>query len=137
MPGIVGCVTRMPREARRSGSSANGQRLCFMRISMLEARGPMNRRAFTSAGLHERALSPMECPCEMNAETWFLRFPEKSFQSRALPQRLKAQGHEFDMDGPSYLVHLYEDDPSFPAGLNGRFHGLLADRNRGNFRAFQ
>ena len=35
------------------------------------------------------------------------------------------------VDGPSYLVHLYEEDPSFPAGLNGRFHGLLADRNRG------
>ena len=31
---------------------------------------------------------------------------------------------------PRYLVHLYEEDPSFPAGLNGRFHGLLTDRNR-------
>ena len=33
--------------------------------------------------------------------------------------------------GPDYLVHLYEEDPSFPAGLNGRFHGLLTDRSRG------
>ena len=28
------------------------------------------------------------------------------------------------------MVHQYEDDASFPAGLNGRFHGLLADRGR-------
>ena len=39
-------------------------------------------------------------------------------------------GHEFDSSGPSYLVHLYEEDSSFPAGLNGRFHGLLIDQNR-------
>jgi asparagine synthase (glutamine-hydrolysing) len=29
------------------------------------------------------------------------------------------------------LVHLYEDDPSFPKNLNGRFQGLLSDRTRG------
>ncbi len=29
-----------------------------------------------------------------------------------------------------YLVHLYEEDSSFPAGLNGRFHGLVTDPNR-------
>src|SRR5207245_1545432 len=35
-----------------------------------------------------------------------------------------------------YLVHLYEEDPSFPAGLNGRFHGLLVDRRRGTSTLF-
>lgn len=33
-------------------------------------------------------------------------------------------------DGPGYLVHAYEDDPSFPARLNGRFHGLVVDRTQ-------
>src|ERR1017187_8833362 len=61
----------------------------------------------------------------------FLAFTGEEFPEPGTAQRLKEKEHEFDMAGPSYLVHLYEEDPSFPAGLNGRFHGLLADRNRG------
>ena len=44
--------------------------------------------------------------------------------------KLKERGHTLSATGPSYLVHLYEEDPSFPAGLNGWFHGLLVDRTR-------
>src|SRR5262249_34363972 len=29
-----------------------------------------------------------------------------------------------------YLVRLYEEDSKFPNSLNGRFHGILADRRR-------
>jgi asparagine synthase (glutamine-hydrolysing) len=47
------------------------------------------------------------------------------------PARLKERGHAVEPDGPGYLVHLYEEDPSFPAGLNGCFHGLIADRMSG------
>lgn len=54
----------------------------------------------------------------------------EEFPEPGTAQRLKERGHEFDRAGASYLVHLYEEDPSFPAGLNGRFHGLLTDRNR-------
>ena len=39
-------------------------------------------------------------------------------------------------DGPSYLVHRYEEEPDFPKGLNGRFHGLLADRANGKVMLF-
>ena len=49
---------------------------------------------------------------------------------------LKGRGHEFDTEGPSYLVHLFEEDSHFPASLNGRFHGLLTDRNRGTAMLF-
>jgi len=34
------------------------------------------------------------------------------------------------------LVHLSEEDSSFPAGLNGLFHGLLTDRRRGTAMLF-
>src|SRR5207253_8945583 len=60
-----------------------------------------------------------------------LVFSGEEFPEPRTAQRLKEEGHELDVHGPSYLVHLYEKDPAFPAGLNGRFHGLLADRNRG------
>jgi asparagine synthase (glutamine-hydrolysing) len=45
-------------------------------------------------------------------------------------RRLKERGHGVAMEGPSYLVHLYEEDPSFLKPLNGLFHGLLADQTR-------
>jgi asparagine synthase (glutamine-hydrolysing) len=44
---------------------------------------------------------------------------------------LKEAGHMFQEIGPSYLIHIAEEDPHFPAGLNGRFHGLLADLSSG------
>src|SRR5207245_4548558 len=50
--------------------------------------------------------------------------------------RLKERAHRLDHGGPSYLVHLCEEDPCFPAGLNGRFHGLLTDRTRGTTTLF-
>ncbi len=59
-----------------------------------------------------------------------LAFSGEEFPEPGTAQRLKERGHEIDAAGPNYLVHLYEEDPSFPAGLNGRFHGLLIDRNR-------
>ena len=59
-----------------------------------------------------------------------LIFSGEEFPEPGTAQRLKQRGHEFNGAEASYLVHLYEEDPSFPAGLNGRFHGLLTDQNR-------
>jgi len=60
-----------------------------------------------------------------------LVFSGEEFPEPGTSRRLIERGHDVDPVGPSYLVHLYEEDPSFPAALNGRFHGLLMDRNRG------
>ena len=59
-----------------------------------------------------------------------LVFSGEEYPEPGTETRLKKRGHELASEGPSYLVHLYEEDSSFPANLNGRFHGLLADRNR-------
>jgi asparagine synthase (glutamine-hydrolysing) len=65
-----------------------------------------------------------------------LIFSGEEFPELGTAQRLKEQGHSVGLAGPSYLAHLYEEDPSFPAALNGRFHGLLIDRNRGTAMLF-
>jgi asparagine synthase (glutamine-hydrolysing) len=49
---------------------------------------------------------------------------------------LKARGHSLTENGPSYLVHLCEDDAEFPACGNGMFHGLVADRTCGTATLF-
>ena len=59
-----------------------------------------------------------------------LVFSGEEFPEPETARRLKERGHSLDLEGSSYLVHIYEEDPAFPAGLNGRFHGLLADRTR-------
>jgi asparagine synthase (glutamine-hydrolysing) len=58
-------------------------------------------------------------------------FPEPGIQSR-----LRERGHLFEGASPSYLVHLYEEEPSFPRNLNGRFHGLVVDSRRRNALLF-
>lgn len=60
-----------------------------------------------------------------------LFFSGQEFPAPQTKQRLKSHGHEFEESGPSYLVHLYEEENhSFLGGLNGRFHGLLIDGSR-------
>lgn len=59
-----------------------------------------------------------------------LVFSGQEFSPSSATSTVKQQGHSVEPDGPSYLVHLYEDDPSFPASLNGQFHGLVVDRGR-------
>jgi asparagine synthase (glutamine-hydrolysing) len=65
-----------------------------------------------------------------------LVFSGEEFPEVGTKRRLKERGHELDVAGPSYLAHLYEEDTSFPAGLNGRFQGLLVDRSRGTAMLF-
>jgi asparagine synthase (glutamine-hydrolysing) len=65
-----------------------------------------------------------------------LVFSGEEFSESGTVQRLMARGHKLDAAGPSYLPHLYEEDSSFPTGLNGRFHGLLTDRSRGTVTLF-
>src|SRR5207245_6393892 len=65
-----------------------------------------------------------------------LAFSGEEYPEPGIAHGLKQRGHTLKTDGPSYLVHLYEEDPSFPKGLNGRFHGLLVDRRRGTSTLF-
>jgi len=65
-----------------------------------------------------------------------LAFSGEEFPLPETAGRLKERGHTFNVKGSSYLVHLYEEDSSFPAGLNGRFQGFLADRTRGTMTLF-
>jgi asparagine synthase (glutamine-hydrolysing) len=73
--------------------------------------------------------------CSERGDT-VLVFSGEEFPEPGTIRRLQERGHSVAAGGPSYLVHLYEEDPAFPAGLNGRFHGLLADRSGGTATLF-
>ena len=69
-------------------------------------------------------------PLQNEPKNIVLVFAGEEFPEPGASRGLKERGHDFSLPGPSYLVHIYEEDPSFPAGLNGRFHGLLVDQRR-------
>jgi len=79
--------------------------------------------------LHKSTFSS-ELPWQNEKRDVSLFFSGEEFPDPDTPQRLKERGHTLQSGPCSYLVHLYEDDPAFPAGLNGRFQGLLVDRAR-------
>jgi asparagine synthase (glutamine-hydrolysing) len=129
MPGIVGLITRMPRE--------RAERELFQMVEALRHEnfyvtgtwveellgvyvGWIARKNSFSDGM----------PLRSERGNVVLVFSGEEFPEPGTDRRSKERGHELDVAGPSYLANLYEEDSSFPAGLNGRFHGLLMDRNR-------
>ena len=130
MPGIVGLITKMPRE------QAVPQLLRMVETLRHESFYTTGTWIDESSGVYvgwvgRNGSFSDGMPLKNERGDVVLAFSGEEFPEPGTAQRLKAKEHEFDVAGPSYLVHLYEEDPSFPAGLNGRFHGLLADRNRG------
>jgi Asparagine synthase (glutamine-hydrolyzing) len=65
-----------------------------------------------------------------------LVFSGEEFPPPETVRYLRERGHAVEAEGTSYLIHLCEEDPAFPAGLNGRFHGLVADERRGAVTLF-
>ena len=135
MPGIVTIITRMRRE------DAERQLM-----HMLEAmdRGPHCTEGTwidAAAGVYVgwvalRGSFAEAMPLRSERGETVLVFSGEEFPVPGTPERLKRQGHELDTEGAAYLVHLCEDDKSFPAGLNGRFHGIAIDRVAGTATIF-
>jgi asparagine synthase (glutamine-hydrolysing) len=65
-----------------------------------------------------------------------LVFSGEEFPEPGLIAALRARGHEVKPGGASYLAHRLEEEKDFPKGLNGRFHGLVADRRNGTAMLF-
>ena len=77
-----------------------------------------------------------EMPLRSESGEKVLVFFGEDFPEPGTPQRLRERGHTLNLGDRSYLVHLSEEDAAFPAGLNGQFHGLLADRREGTVTLF-
>ncbi len=65
-----------------------------------------------------------------------LVFSGEEFPEPNMVASLRERGHAVAAEGPSYLVHRYEEEPDFPKRLNGRFHGLAADAKLGTAMVF-
>jgi asparagine synthase (glutamine-hydrolysing) len=135
MPGIVGLITRMPRER------AERELLQMVDVLHHEEFYVTGTWAEESLGVYAGWIARKDSfsdgmPVRNERGDVVLVFSGEEFPESGTERRLKERGHQLDVAGPSYLAHLYEEDPSFPAGLNGRFHGLLTDRSRGTTMLF-
>ena len=135
MPGIVGLITNMPREW------AEPQLLRMVEALRHESFYVTGTWVDESLGVYVGWVARKNSFCDgmplcNERGDVVLAFSGEEFPEPGTASRLKQKGHSLNPEGPSYLVHLYEEDPAFPAGLNGRFHGLLADRTRGTAMLF-
>jgi asparagine synthase (glutamine-hydrolysing) len=135
LPGIVGIVTNRPRAAAESELN---QMLESLRHESFYTAGTWSDPAqgiYVGWVAREGSFAaPMPLQNERGDIT--LVFSGEEFPEPGTIAALRAAGHAVAPDGPSYLVHRYEEEPDFPKRLNGRFHGLVADRARGTAMLF-
>jgi asparagine synthase (glutamine-hydrolysing) len=66
-----------------------------------------------------------------------LFFHGENFADREIINNLAKNGHKFNSDDASYLIHLFEEKgDSFFLDLNGFFHGVLIDISRNEVSVF-
>ena len=127
LPGIVGFITRNPSAAAERELDVMVQSLCH------ESFYSFGRWIDPENGIYvgwvaRRGSFADGMPVRNERGDITLVFSGEDAPDPALRSELRKRGHSFAQDGPEYLVHRYEDEPDFPKRLNGRFHGLIADR---------
>ena len=135
MPGLVGLITRMPRE------EAERQLLEMVRVLCHEEFYVTGTWTDASLGVYvgwiaRKGSFSDGMPLQNERGDVVLVFSGEDFPEPGTAQGLKDRGHDLGTVGASYLVHLYEEDSSFLRRLNGRFHGLLIDRKLGSATLF-
>jgi asparagine synthase (glutamine-hydrolysing) len=136
MPGIVGLITRMPRkeaerELQHMVDSLRHESFHVAGTWVDEALG-----VYVGWVARKNSLSD-GMPLRNERGDVTLVFSGENFSPAGTAQKLKARGHELEITGPSYLVHLFEERPdAFLSELNGRFHGLLIDQRDGTATLF-
>jgi asparagine synthase (glutamine-hydrolysing) len=135
MPGIVGLISKMPREQATAELSRMVDVLChedfyvtgtWIDESIGVYVGWIARKGSFSDGM----------PLRNERGDVILVFSGEEFPKPGTAQQLRERGHEFAAAGPDYLVHHYEEDPCFPGALNGRFHGVVINRSKGTATLF-
>jgi asparagine synthase (glutamine-hydrolysing) len=135
MPGIVGLITKMPRKQAEPLLLRMVETL--RHESFYETGTWIDESLGVYVGWAARKNSFSDgMPVQNERGDVTLTFSGEEYPEPGMVSGLKQRGHVLESAAASYLVHLYEENPAFPACLNGRFHGLLVDRVRGTASLF-
>lgn len=134
MPGIVGLITKRPRDwaepqLRRMLETLRHQSSYVTGKWTDEGQGvyvgwAARQDAFSEAG-----------PLYNERGDNILIFSGEEYPEPGTAHRLKAKGYAVNGHS-SYLIHLLEDSGGSPACLNGRFHGFLINKIGGTATLF-
>lgn len=129
MPGLVGLISKMPRARAEKELQ---QMVATLRHESFYTTGTwVHEPSGVYVGWIARENSFSDgMPLHNEKGDTVLVFAGEEYPNPATLRHLRQQGHQFEQPGPSYLVHLYEEDASFPKSLNGRFHGLVTEKDR-------
>lgn len=143
MPGIVGIITKQPRAWAESKLEPM---VASLRHDSSYVTGTWcHEDSGTYIGWAVRKGSFCErMPLENEAGNVSLFFAGEEYPDPAAREHFGGRGHGRNGHGSEthaskkntsensdYLVHVYEEQSSFPATLNGRFHGFVHDRRQG------
>jgi asparagine synthase (glutamine-hydrolysing) len=142
MPGIVGLITKLPRaeaESQLAKMLATQQHESFYTSGTL-----VDERLGVYVGWTARKNAFDDgMPLTSEKGDVSLIFSGEEMPDPGTERHLQEKGHAFSTGGASYLVHLYEEylakdggDQAFLTALNGRFQGLLIDRNKATATLF-
>jgi asparagine synthase (glutamine-hydrolysing) len=129
MPGIVGLITRMPREQAVAKLAKMVTSICHESFYSKGTWIDVPTGIYLGWVARKGSFAD-NMPLRNEKGDVVLSFAGEEFPEPGIAGRLKESGHDLKLSGPSYLVHEYEEDSAFPANLNGRFHGLVVDRRR-------
>src|ERR1700732_2328358 len=129
MPGIVGLITKMQRERALTELSRMVESLHHESFYTTGTWVDESLGVYPGWTALKDSFADGMPLCNERGDV-SLVFSGEEFPEPGTARRLQDCGHSLDAEGSSYLVHLYEEDPTFPAGLNGVFHGILTDRTR-------
>jgi asparagine synthase (glutamine-hydrolysing) len=135
MPGVVGLITRMPRE--RAETELRRMMAPLRHESFYEVGTWADESLGVYVGWSVRKGTFCDAMPLLNERgDRVLIFSGEDFAAPDAAAQLRKKGHDIATARPSYLVHLSEDDAAFPASVNGRFHGVLVDKTRGVVKIF-
>lgn len=127
MPGIVGLITRRPGEIAEQQLRTMLSTICHKPSYVTGTWWDESRGVYVGWTAHKNSFSD-GMPLSDETGNAVLIFSGEDHPEPGTAARSKERGYSLSTEGPSYLLHLYEEDASFPAGLNGWFHGLLVDQ---------
>lgn len=135
MPGIVGLITKKPRVWAEPQLS---RMIESMRHESFYVTGTwIDESLGVYVGWVARKNSFSEdMPVRNERGDIALVFSGEDYTEPNTARRLRERGHDCEEEGPSYLVHVYEEDPDFFKNLNGRFQGLVGDSAIGTATLF-
>lgn len=130
MPGIFGLITRKPAQLAAAELDS------MMATARHDPTYATGTHADEAMGLYvgwtaRRGSFSAQMPQWNECGDKCLVFAGEEYSDPEDVRGLRARGHSFDSGAGAYLIHLAEDDARFPAGLNGRFHGVLTDSQCG------